>query len=398
MGAKWHRYSAVAHDGRARQPLKGHMAEPFKNLIHPAGVRRFAAHLHRASGAFDRQAFERLALSGLESLELKARAMHLASALEATLPRDFARAADLLEASLAPAPADESAADDEAGAAGWPLWAVGEYAARQGQAQPERALALLHALTQRFTAEWAIRPFLVDHPQLTLATLQRWSADPSAHVRRLVSEGSRPRLPWGLQLKALIDDPSPTLPLLRALQDDPSDYVRRSVANHLNDIAKDHPDLVVDWVVLHLPDASPQRRTLLRHASRTLIKRGHRRMLAAWGLDAPFRGRLQFAVSPRRAAIGGALTVTVQLHSTARRTQKLAIDYAWFRRLANGSLSPKVFKGWVVELGAGESRTLTKRHSLKPVTTRRDHPGAHAIELRVNGRPAARVPFTLTRG
>jgi hypothetical protein len=118
-------------------------------------------------------------------------------------------------------------------------------------------------------------------------------------------------------------------------------------------------------------------------------------MLAAWGLDAPFRGELQLAVSPRRAAIGGALALTVQLRSTARRTQKLAIDYAWLRRLANGRLSPKVFKGWVVELAAGESRTLTKRHSLKPVTTRRDHPGAHAIELLVNGRAAAHVPFTL---
>jgi len=374
------------------------MTEPFKNLIHPAGVRRFAGHLQRAHPPFDRAAFERLALTGLEALELKARALHLASALEATLPPDFCRAADLLEASLAPAPADDSAATavgDDDGAAGWPLWAVGEYTARQGLAQPQRALALLHAVTQRFTAEWAIRPFLVSHPQLTLATLQRWSSDPSAHVRRLVSEGSRPRLPWGLQLKSLIDDPSPTLPLLRALQDDPSETVRRSVANHLNDIAKDHPDLVVDWVEQHLPGASPQRRALLRHASRTLIKRGHRRMLAAWGLDAPFRGHLQFAVSPRRAVIGGALTLTVQLHSTARRPQKLAIDYAWFRRLANGSLSPKVFKGWVVELAAGESRSLTKRHSLKPVTTRRDHPGAHAVELLVNGRVEARVPFAL---
>jgi 3-methyladenine DNA glycosylase AlkC len=108
-----------------------------------------------------------------------------------------------------------------------------------------RALRCLHALTQRFTAEFAIRPFIVQHPQRTLATLQRWVHDPSAHVRRLVSEGSRPRLPWGLRLQALVRDPSPTLPLLRALQDDPSAYVRRSVANHLNDIAKDHPALVV---------------------------------------------------------------------------------------------------------------------------------------------------------
>ena len=166
--------------------------------------------------------------------------------------------------------------------------------------EPERALAALHALTQRFTAEFAIRPFIVHHPALVFATLQRWTTDPSPHVRRLVSEGSRPRLPWGLRLQALVHDPSPTLPLLAALQDDQSDYVRRSVANHLNDIAKDHPDLVVHWLEQHLPGATPQRRALLRHASRTLDQAGPRRALAAWGLGRPGAARHVLDVAPRR--------------------------------------------------------------------------------------------------
>ncbi|HMO49182.1 MAG TPA: hypothetical protein PKB14_24560 [Rubrivivax sp.] len=112
------------------------------------------------------------------------------------------------------------------------VWPLGEFVVRRGDAMPQRALRTLHALTQRHTAEWAVRPFIERHPELSFATLAAWAADPSPHVRRLVSEGSRPRLPWGLQLKALILDPSPALPLLRALQDDPSAYVRRSVANH----------------------------------------------------------------------------------------------------------------------------------------------------------------------
>ena len=134
---------------------------------------------------------------------------------------------------------------------------------------------------------------IVAHPERVYATLQRWTTDPSAHVRRLVSEGSRPRLPWGLQLKSLIADPSPTLPLLRALQDDDSEYVRRSVANHLNDIAKDHPDLVVQWLAEHLPGAPAARRRLLKHASRTLIKQGHPQAMKAWGLGQALRGTLQ---------------------------------------------------------------------------------------------------------
>ncbi len=216
--------------------------EPFKNLLNPALVRKAGARLQAAWPAFDKAAFLRHANRGLEALELKARAMQIADALEATLPAPFDQACNVIEAALAPAsePGQPPPGDSD-GLHGWIVWPLGEFVARRGLAEPERALAALHALTQRLTAEFAIRPLIVAHPALVFATLQRWARDPSAHVRRLVSEGSRPRLPWGLRLQALVADPTPTLPLLAALQDDPSDYVRRSVANHLNDIAKDHP-------------------------------------------------------------------------------------------------------------------------------------------------------------
>ena len=188
----------------------------------------------------------------------------------------------------------------------WPQWrGPGREAGQRGLsvvAEPERALHALHALTQRHTAEWAVRPFIVEHPKPVFATLSRWVSDPSVHVRRLVSEGSRPRLPWGLQLKSLVADPSPTLPLLRALQDDPSAYVRRSVANHLNDIAKDHPAVLLDWLHEHLPDAPAPRVALLKHACRSLIKAGDAQVLKAWGLGQAFRGDVRFDVQPRRVA------------------------------------------------------------------------------------------------
>jgi 3-methyladenine DNA glycosylase AlkC len=260
---------------------------------------------------------------------------------------------------------------------------------------PERALMTLHALTQRFSAEFAVRPFIDAHPEVALATLSRWTADPSAHVRRLVSEGSRPRLPWGMQLKALIADPSPTLPLLRALQDDPSDYVRRSVANHLNDIAKDHPDVVACWVEQHLPAASAQRRALLKHACRTLVKAGDARILQAWGLGQPMQGTAMLNVAPERISVGQSLDLSITLRSTAARAQKLVIDYAVHHVKAHGGTSAKVFKGWVLELPAHEARTLSKRHSLRPITTRRYHAGRHEVDVRINGEILARAVFDL---
>ncbi|HEY9143625.1 MAG TPA: DNA alkylation repair protein [Arenimonas sp.] len=374
------------------------MPEPFKNLINAGLVRACGDHLQRHWRHFDRRGFERRALDGLDALEMKARAMQVADALEATLPDDFDRAAGIIEAALAPAaPTDDLAFQTtDAGLAGWIGWPLGESLARRGQAEPGRALLALRELTQRFTSEFAVRPFLVNHFDLTLAHLQRWSSDPNPHVRRWTSEGSRPRLPWGLQIKSLIVDPSPTLPLLHALQDDPSPYVRRSVANHLNDIAKDHPGLVADWLEQHLPKAPPERVALLRHASRTLVKRGDRRVLTAWGLGGRFRGEAMLALAPKRVAVGDSLKLVATLASSAKGKQALAIDYVVHHVRANGSSSPKVFKGWSLVLAPGETRRLERTHSLRPITTRRYYPGLHRVELQVNGTVVAEAAFTLS--
>lgn len=392
------------------------MAKALKHLIDGALVRAAARHLRRHWPRFEEQRFVAAATAGLQGLELKQRAMRVADALEQHLPPQFDEAAALIEAALAPprpevagedageGPAVDDAhgddADDdrraaEAGLAGWILWPVGEFVARRGLAHPERALQTLHALTQRFTAEFAIRPFIATHPGITFATLARWTRDPSAHVRRLVSEGSRPRLPWGMQLKALVADPTPTLPLLRALQDDPSESVRRSVANHLNDIAKDHPELIADWLARHLPGAAAQRRSLLKHASRTLIKKGDARVLAAWGLGARFRGQASFSLEPARLVLGGSVKLTLALHSAARSAQPLAIDYAVHHVKADGSTSPKVFKGWQLTLAARERRLLEKQHALRPISTRTYHGGRHRVVVQINGRPVAEAAFML---
>jgi 3-methyladenine DNA glycosylase AlkC len=375
------------------------MAEPFKNLIDRGAVDLIALHVGRAWQGFEHRRFVQAAAADLDRLELKARVMQLARALVATLPADVDRAAAILEASLGPPGEGDALASlrsSDAGLAGWPVWPLTEAIALiAAEHAPARGLLALHAMTQRLSAEFALRPFLIRHPGLGFETLLRWSADPSAHVRRLVSEGSRPRLPWGLRLQALVADPSPTLPLLRVLQDDPSAYVRRSVANHLNDIAKDHPALIAQWLADHLPQAGAERSALLRHASRTLVKQGDAAVLASWGLGAAFSGQLQLSLSPPALRVGNALRLTVQLHSGSRQPQRLAIDYAVHHVKADGSTRPKVFKGWVIELAAGATRRLDKHHSMKPVTTRRYHPGRHALDLRINGEVLAETAFDL---
>ncbi|BAH38061.1 MAG TPA: DNA alkylation repair protein [Gemmatimonas aurantiaca] len=374
------------------------MAEPFKNFINAELVRSAANQLQRVDARFKAKPFVARVVPQLDALELKARALCVADALADALPADFDDATNLLERALAPvgvrddAPAMHLSGD---GLSGWFLWSVGEYASRRGIDHPERALTFLHALTQRFTAEFAIRALIVAHPELVYRSLAQWVHDDSEHVRRLVSEGTRPRLPWGLQLRTLIADPSPSLPLLEVLLDDPSEYVRRSVANHLNDIAKDHPALVATWVEKHLPGASPERRALLKHACRTLIKKGDPRILEAWGLGAKFRGTATLSIAPRRITLGGAVELTLDLTSTSKQPQSLVIDYLVHHVKADGRTSPKVFKGWTVTLPARAARTLTRKHAVKPITTRTYYAGVHRVEVQINGTVVAEAEFRL---
>ena len=374
------------------------MAEPFKNLIHPELLRTAARHLERAWPEFPRQRFVRRATSGLDELELKARVTHVADALAACLPQAFSKAVGVLERTLAPARTDtdlSALVPSDDGLAGWVVWPMTDFVARYGLAHPKRALRALHAMTQRNTAEYAIRPFLVEHRDVTMATLHGWLDDRSAHVRRLVSEGTRPRLPWGIRLQHLVEDPTPCLPLLERLQDDDSEYVRRSVANHLNDIAKDHPGLVADWLERHLPDASPARTKMMRHASRTLIKNGDKRVLRAFGLGQALRGDAAFSIRPARAVVGDELRLDVTLTPKGRQPQDLVVDYVVHHVRKNGTTSGKTWKGWKLRLEPGAPHRLEKKHSLRPVTTRRDYPGLHRVELVVNGDVVAESRFDL---
>lgn len=379
------------------------MAAPLKHLINATTVTHAGQHLRRVWPAFDHLQFEQRASHGLETRAFKARAMQLADALQATLPDNFYAACDVIENSLGPPLALDAQGEPVAlvagprgeGLTGWVVWSLGEYVARRGMNHVPRALACLHALTQRLTAEFAIRPFLQQHPEASIAVLHHWVNDPSAHVRRLVSEGSRPRLPWGLRLQALVADPAPTLPLLRALQDDPSAYVRRSVANHLNDIAKDHPDLVAEWIREHRREASAERSALLRHASRGLIKQGHAPALEAWGFGRGLQGEASLSLSTDHVTVGEDVGLHVTLRSTAQQLQPLVVDYAVHHVRANGSTSPKVFKGWQLTLAPQETRTLDKRHSLRPVTTRPLYPGRHRVDLHINGQTCASADFEL---
>jgi 3-methyladenine DNA glycosylase AlkC len=244
----------------------------------------------------------------------------------------------------------------------------------------------LRELTRRFTSEYGIRPFLERHPERTLDRLRTWARDPDVHVRRLVSEGTRPRLPWSARLRAFQEDPTPGLALLELLRDDPERYVQRSVANHLNDVGKDHPALLVETCRRWSVDAPPSRRWIVGHALRSLVKKGDRAALGLLGFGKAVPFRLErVRIAPRRVRIGGRLSFSLVLVNGSRRPASLLVDYAVHFVKASGETRPRVFKLRRVALPAGGRTDLAGAVSFAPMTTRRHHPGRHRIDLLVNG-------------
>jgi 3-methyladenine DNA glycosylase AlkC len=380
----------------------GSTASPsaFKHKIHPDAVRALMERLEAALTArflpFSAREATALATHGLDALELKARVAQVADAVHASLPPGLdaagARAvgAALVEAA-GPALPDENGLTDAFVV--WPLLSVVE---RHGLDQPEASLEALSELTRRFSAEFAVRPFLVQHPALAWAAARAWAADPDLHRRRLASEGTRPRLPWGMQLRASIADPSAGLALISTLIDDPSPYVRRSVANHLNDVSKDHPERAVQTAAAWLASGRTEGpREIVGHALRGLRKAGHPGALGLLGLSADGLRCSGWKVLHNDVQIGDFVEFEVELHNSGAAAVALSLDLALGWPAKRGGWSRKQLHWTKLGLDPGERRTLSGRQRLKVVSTRRVEPGPHRLALVVNGKELDHAMFQL---
>ncbi|MBN2305411.1 MAG: DNA alkylation repair protein [Anaerolineae bacterium] len=336
---------------------------------------------------FDRETFlVHIFDADWDSRSLLERMRHIAAALRPLLPDDYRAALDIVRQT---ARALDGYSFDR--------MVFSEFVALYGLDDWEVSLPALEEFTQRMSAEFAVRPFLVrDQPRM-IAQMQQWAQHPNDQVRRLASEGCRPRLPWGIRLPALIKDPSPILPILDMLKLDESETVRRSVANNLNDIAKDNPDVVIavlrGWQSIDSSD-SPEITWMTNHALRTLIKKGHPGALDLLGYhNDPVVAVRNLAIDPDPVALENSVTISFEVESQGDTDQDLIIDYVMHFMKANGQLSPKVFKLRKYTLAPGETVPMRKQHSFKTVSTRKHYPGAHAVEIQVNGMILARVEF-----
>jgi 3-methyladenine DNA glycosylase AlkC len=356
------------------------MASQLKDLFSPAFLQRLAALCLRYSATFDTDRFlGRTQGPDWEQLELKARVRRVSHALQNSLNLAYPDAIEV----LIPISSNFS---------GLQGFVFADYVEVYGLDNPETSFNALAHFTCYSTAEFAIRPFFQRYPELTLAQMTLWASSDNLHLRRLASEGSRPRLPWGMALKAYKKDPTPLLPILQQLKADTEPYVQRSVANHLNDISKDHPELVLDiaqsWFGQHaITD------WIIKHALRGLLKQAHPRALALYGLQQlPLQVRLD--MKNAKVSASEPLHFGIELSGPLDLEAKIRLEYKIGYRKKSGQLNYKVFqlsnKVWT-----GQTMKFERRQSFIDLTTRKHYPGQHHLQIMLNGHCYAESFFEL---
>jgi len=372
------------------------MPELFRNYVSEKSVTELAKRISTVFTEFRSKQFCAEILPFPQELSLTNRLSLVSTTLDTFLPQDFETASGILVDSLGPEL--DSVADDPAGNEydsnrGFIVMALTEFISRNGVDHLEISMNALKEMTKRFSSEGSIRVFLIHYPEQSLEWYHRWANDANVHVRRLVSESTRPRLPWTQQLPQFIKDPHPVFELLEKLKNDAHLYVRRSVANNLNDISKDNPQLVLDTLSRWSSDQSKEMKWLIKHALRTLEKKGNPQALEILGYSPTIALTVDsFALNSPVVTFGTALEFTLSLSSETN--EKLLIDYIVYHQKANGTITPKVFK-WTKRVISNGTLTLSKKHLFKEISTRKYYAGHHEIHIQINGKIFAKADFEL---
>lgn len=359
------------------------MAERLKDQFFTEdSLQRLAETLQAAYPAFDREEFfSRIYTAEWDDLPLKGQMYHTTRALRTALPQDYAAALAVLRQA---APQVH----------GFEAMCLPDFVEQYGQHDWELSMPALQYFTRFGSAEFAVRPFLDADPERGMAYLLEWAEDENEHVRRLASEGCRPRLPWAMALPKFKRDPSLILLVLEKLKDDESETVRRSVANNLNDISKDHPELVLD-LAERWYGHTERTDALVRHALRGLLKAGSRRALQLFGIGtAEMLQVTGLMVKPNCLKIGEDLVFRYHLHVQGDETRRVRLEYAVDFVKARGEHSRKVFQHSEKDFAPGK-HVLEKKHSLVDRTTRKHYPGVHRLAVITNGEEKAVTEFTL---
>ena len=367
------------------------MPEPLKNIYNPRFFDGFTHAMQVVSPTFDKDQFlTRIYDAEWEGRELKQRMRHLSITLKAFLPESYPQAIGVILKLVSHLKRNQKGLSLE-------YMFLPDFIELFGLDDLDASLQALEEVTQFTSCEFAVRPFIVKYPDQMMDQMLKWSTHSHHAVRRFASEGCRPRLPWAMALPALKADPGLVLPILENLKEDESEFVRKSVANNLNDISKDHPDVVLS-LVKKWKGISPEVDWILKHGSRTLLKAGNPEALGLFGLRASKTAAVaDLRIVTPTVKIGGSLEFTFKLLNTASKSAKLRVEYGVYYQKANGTLSKKVYKISEKEYPGNSTTEINRKQPFKLITTRVFHPGQHQLSIIVNGREFEKHSFELAR-
>lgn len=365
------------------------MPEAFKNLYNEKFYLALAIHLNKCLSGFNQDKFMKLILpANFQQLELKERMTHTKEVLHQFMPKDFAQATDVLAKLI------DSLVGDGISEGSVEFMFLPEYIETYGIDDYQISIKAFEKITQFTSAEFAVRPFLIKYGQQMLTQMLLWSKHSNYLVRRLASEGSRPRLPWAIDLRMYKDDATLLLPILHVLFNDPTEIVRRSVANNLNDIAKDNPATVIEFAKQYISESAQSDRTI-KHACRTLLKRASPEALALFGYDSTDIELVEFKVLTEKIIMGTHAEFSFSIKNNSEEAKKIRLEYGLYFMKKNGQLTKKVFKISERLLAANEIHQVLRKQSFRPISTRIYHTGVHQVSIILNGKEFKSKDFEL---
>lgn len=366
------------------------MSSLLKDLYSKNFYTNLSAALEQVIPSFDRDKFIELIFdSSWATKELKERMTHTTSVLNIFFSDDFEEAVEQITRTI------EILKQTDLKEMSLGFLFFPDYIEKYGIEHFDLSVKTFESITEFASCEFAVRPFIIKYESKMMKKMHQWSKHDNHHVRRLASEGSRPRLPWAIALPQFKNDPSLVLPILENLKDDPSEYVRRSVANNLNDIAKDNPDIVIS-IAKKWEGKSKKTDMLIKHACRTLLKNGNAEILNHFGFaDNPKINVTDLKILTPKIKIGDSLEFSFTLHNISEQMQTIRIEYGLYYLKNNGQLSRKVFKISERQLQPNEKISIKRRQSFKLITTRTYYAGQHELSIIINGQEKAIGKFRL---
>ncbi|PJZ46561.1 DNA alkylation repair protein [Leptospira brenneri] len=366
--------------------------EPLKEMYSPDWVLELGNHLNQVDVRISPLEFQKQVFSSpWRDMELKQRIDRLSDVLIQNWPGPIAGIYPNI-ISLISNLREKGVADFN-----FPYIFLNDLVTKTGLDDFETSMKALEKITVFSSAEFAIRFFYKHHFDKTLKQMQKWSKHKEAFVRRLASEGSRPMLPWGIGIPEIKRNPEIHLSIIKTLWDDENEIVRRSVANHLNDISKLNPNLVLEFCEGKFGKSKELDKNL-KHALRTLLKKGNKKALGFFSYNTKWKpAKIKLTLSKKEVKVGSSLEFEVFLEQTPKDKTKIRLEYKIGFLLSNGSYGHKVFQLGERVLLPKEKIKINKRHSFAPITTRVYYLGTQTISILLNGNEYQLQKFELKK-